>query len=244
MSPRPAAKTPLQERSRRSETKLLAAARRILARRGFDQVSVAEIARSAGLTVGGFYSRFDSKEALLARLERDVFEDTRRVIAALAARAAQGADAVTLLRDLVENHVRLYRDNSAVVRALVLRSRNDPELTEELRELSRQNFAAFARALAASGAVRHPRAELALEFALYAERSVLREAVLFGEGWGKERRWSDAEIVDETVRLVASYLGLALPAALDSPASGAPPRRSSRTPGNRSRSRPTNEVNR
>jgi len=68
-----------------------------------------------------------------------------------------------------------------------------------------------AAAIEASGRVRHPDVRLALEFALYAERSVLREAVLFGEGWGKERRWSDARIAAETVRLVSSYLGLEPP---------------------------------
>ncbi|MGH7338503.1 MAG: GNAT family N-acetyltransferase, partial [Myxococcota bacterium] len=133
----------------------------------------------------------------------------RHTVAALAAR---GATPIELLDALVADHVRLYRRNGAVVRALVLRSRSEStaseRLREQLRELSRENYAVVAKALEGKGRARHADARLALEFALYAERSVLREAVLFGAGWAKERRWSDARIVAETVKLVASYLGL------------------------------------
>jgi AcrR family transcriptional regulator len=202
---------PQQARSRASERRLLAAARRVLAAKSFDRVSVAEIAAAAGLTVGGFYSRFASKEALLERLEREVFDETRALVARIATLAGRGAPPLELLGALVGDHVRFYRRNSAVVRALVVRSRSDTELSEQLRELSRQNYAVVAEALAAGGEIRHADARVALEFALYAERSVLREAVLFGEGWAKERRWSDARIAAETVKLVASYLGLSGP---------------------------------
>ena len=202
---------PQQARSRASERRLLAAARRVLAAKSYERVSVAEIAAAAGLTVGGFYSRFASKAALLERLEREVFDETRALVARIAALAARGATPLELLGALVADHVRFYRRNSAVVRALVVRSRSDSTLTEQLRELSRQNYAVVAAALEASGVVRHPDVRRALEFALYAERSVLREAVLFGDGWAKERRWSDTKIAAETVRLVARYLGLPIP---------------------------------
>lgn len=169
---------------------------------------MAEIAASAGLTVGGFYSRFASKEALLVRLEREAFEATRQMAARVARLAEEGAPPIELVRELVAAHVRVYRENGAVVRALVIRSRSDAALTEELRELSRQNYALVMRAIERSGAASRSATRAALEFALYAERSVLREAILFGAGWSKERRWSDERIVEETVRMIARYLGL------------------------------------
>jgi TetR/AcrR family transcriptional repressor of nem operon len=45
---------------------LIAAASQLFRERGFDAVSVAEIAKRAGLTHGAFYSHFSSKEALAA----------------------------------------------------------------------------------------------------------------------------------------------------------------------------------
>jgi AcrR family transcriptional regulator len=202
---------PRQARSRASEERLLATARAILAERDAEEVTVAEIAAGAGLTVGGFYSRFASKEALLVRLEREAFEATRQMAARVARLAEEGAPPIELVRELVAEHVRVYRSNGAVVRALVNRSRSDAALTEELRELARENYALVMRAIERSGVASpgSPSAtRAALEFALYAERSVLREAILFDAGWSKERRWSDARIIEETVRMIARYLGL------------------------------------
>jgi len=199
---------PRQARSRKTERRLVEAARDLLAERSWERATVAEIAARAGLTVGAFYARFASKEALFAELERQVFDRTRADVARVARLAATGAPPLELLREQVRAHVRIYRDHGPLVRALITRSHDDAALRERLRELSRENFAVVARALESTGTVDHGDVRLALEFAFYAIRSVLREAVLFGEGWSKERKWSDRRIVDETVRLIARYLGL------------------------------------
>ncbi|MEA1833362.1 helix-turn-helix domain-containing protein [Methylobacterium durans] len=46
--------------------RILEAAGRLFRARGFDAVTVAEVMRAAGLTHGGFYGYFPSKEALIA----------------------------------------------------------------------------------------------------------------------------------------------------------------------------------
>jgi len=46
--------------------RILAAAARLFRLRGFDDVTVAEVMREAGLTHGAFYGHFSSKEALIA----------------------------------------------------------------------------------------------------------------------------------------------------------------------------------
>jgi TetR/AcrR family transcriptional repressor of nem operon len=48
------------------KTRILEAAGRLFRQRGFDHVTVAEIMKAAGLTHGGFYGHFPSKEALIA----------------------------------------------------------------------------------------------------------------------------------------------------------------------------------
>jgi TetR/AcrR family transcriptional regulator, transcriptional repressor for nem operon len=47
-------------------TRILAAAARLFRLRGFDDVTVAEVMKDAGLTHGAFYGYFPSKEALIA----------------------------------------------------------------------------------------------------------------------------------------------------------------------------------
>lgn len=56
---------------------IVAAAARLFRERGFDGVGVAEIMRAAGLTHGGFYGHFASKEALAAEASSQAFDETR-----------------------------------------------------------------------------------------------------------------------------------------------------------------------
>ena len=56
---------PVQQRSRETAERITAAALSLLERKSFAELKVTEIARKAGVSVGGFYARFPSKEALL-----------------------------------------------------------------------------------------------------------------------------------------------------------------------------------
>jgi TetR/AcrR family transcriptional regulator, transcriptional repressor for nem operon len=57
---------------RRQETRdrIINSARRLFNRRGFGEVTIDEIMRHAGLTRGGFYKHFDTKEQLYAHAVR------------------------------------------------------------------------------------------------------------------------------------------------------------------------------
>lgn len=64
---------------RKSETRkrILAAARRVLAERGPGDPAVAEVMAEAGLTVGGFYAHFASKDALMLEAFRQLLRVRR-----------------------------------------------------------------------------------------------------------------------------------------------------------------------
>lgn len=55
-----------REQAQRNRGKVVAAAARLFRERGIDGVGVAEVMNSAGLTHGGFYGQFGSKEELVA----------------------------------------------------------------------------------------------------------------------------------------------------------------------------------
>ena len=55
--------------------KILKAASRLFRERGFDGVTVAEIMQAAGLTHGGFYGYFKSKEDLIANALQDALNE-------------------------------------------------------------------------------------------------------------------------------------------------------------------------
>ncbi|MFV3075534.1 TetR/AcrR family transcriptional regulator [Niveispirillum fermenti] len=63
---------------------ILNAASRLFRARGFDKVGVAEVTQAAGLTHGGFYGHFASKEALAAEVCDRSFDNAVRRLAASA----------------------------------------------------------------------------------------------------------------------------------------------------------------
>lgn len=54
-----------REQVQQHRERILAAASQLFRERGFDGVSVADVMKAAGLTHGGFYGHFDSKDALI-----------------------------------------------------------------------------------------------------------------------------------------------------------------------------------
>lgn len=91
--------------SRKEETheRIVAAAARTIRARGYGGVGVAEVMKEAGLTHGGFYAHFGSRDALLVealdRAGRDSFDAVTR---AAALRAVKG---VSAFRSLVETYL-------------------------------------------------------------------------------------------------------------------------------------------
>src|SRR5581483_11670 len=107
----PPAKPPRQDRSRATLDRLLDAAESLLTEKPFEAATVAEIARRAGASVGAFYGRFASKEALLDCFDERFFERARagwdQFAASPAWRDASLADSVTALVTLfVQSHRR------------------------------------------------------------------------------------------------------------------------------------------
>jgi TetR/AcrR family transcriptional repressor of nem operon len=68
-----------REDAARTRDQIVAAAAALFRARGIDAVSVADVMSEVGLTVGGFYKHFDSKEALVAEaIERASLESSMK----------------------------------------------------------------------------------------------------------------------------------------------------------------------
>ncbi|MET0442694.1 MAG: TetR/AcrR family transcriptional regulator [Casimicrobiaceae bacterium] len=91
--------------SRKEETHehILDVAARAIRRDGYAGVRVADVMKEAGLTHGGFYAHFDSRDALLvAALARAGRESATAVARAAEARAGKG---ISAFRSLVETYL-------------------------------------------------------------------------------------------------------------------------------------------
>jgi TetR/AcrR family transcriptional repressor of nem operon len=100
--PQPMSRPP---NSRKEDTheRIVAAAARAIRRHGYAGVGVADVMKEAGLTHGGFYAHFDSREALLVEaLERAGRESFEALARAAEQRAGKG---VSAFRSLVETYL-------------------------------------------------------------------------------------------------------------------------------------------
>lgn len=200
---------PIQARSVATTRRMITAAESILANRSFDDTTVTEIARRAGVTIGAFYARFGDKDGLLRVLEaelRTAFEaltDAQTTPARWTGRAIAAA-----LRQHHESLVRTYRTHRGAARALLLKAHTEPALRARIDKLNQRNLPLIATAIAAHTRISHPAAERALRFALLTVRSVCRETLLYDQSWPGGKPLSDKELVDELTRMVVAYLGI------------------------------------
>jgi TetR/AcrR family fatty acid metabolism transcriptional regulator len=101
-----------RERARRSAD-VLAAARRLYARKGYQQTAMVEIARASELAVGTLYQLFPSKEAILRGLLEELMDE---LIARVRAAVDGERDVRDQLRRVVETHLAFARDNADILR--------------------------------------------------------------------------------------------------------------------------------
>lgn len=94
-----------EEQKARSHATILESAAHLLRERGISGARVADIMKGAGLTVGGFYAHFASKEALMDEvLERAAASMRERLFARLDEKPAEDRAEVVLKRYLSAAH--------------------------------------------------------------------------------------------------------------------------------------------
>lgn len=86
----------------RTHRKIVSSAARLLRRDGIDGVSVAGVMREAGLTHGGFYAHFSSKDALLPEVLEAAFAQT---LSRLQSAAANDSEPLQQLEAIVQAYL-------------------------------------------------------------------------------------------------------------------------------------------
>lgn len=84
-----------REQAEKNREDVISVASQLFRERGFDGVGIADIMKAAGLTHGGFYGQFQSKQHLAAEASKAALEKTRLILAQVAAKAGtRGFDAI------------------------------------------------------------------------------------------------------------------------------------------------------
>jgi AcrR family transcriptional regulator len=203
---------PQQARSQETLDRLLDAAEALVAEKGFEDTSVAEVARRAGSSVGAFYNRFADKDRLLFALyERYLEQAFATADDALDPKRWEGAGISEVLASVVRFLVQVYREQRGLIRAFVLRNHTDHEFRAREEQLSAYVGTKLSGLLLARRRqITHPEPEAAAAFGLTLIFNTIESAVLFGETRSNARTYSDDELSAELTRAYLAYLGVPL----------------------------------
>lgn len=148
----------MQTRPTRKELtheRIVETAARAIRRAGFQGVGVADIMKEAGLTHGGFYAHFPSRNALLAEaLERAGRDGAVRIVEQAERARARGQSAFRALVDgyLSERHLGATESGCAVAALASEMPRQSSDVREAAGQRVRNLIATVARALPAPAA--------------------------------------------------------------------------------------------
>jgi TetR/AcrR family transcriptional repressor of nem operon len=168
-----------------NKARVVETAARLFREKGFDGASVAELMRASGLTHGGFYNHFGSKEELETAACAHVFDQSVAAIEAIADIAAPKKR-----REAFETYRRRYvskkvRDYTATAFPMIAFggdvSRQSAAVREEYAAGFRRYLSAFERASAGDGlegeAKKEARLNAIAQFALLAGARTLARSV-------------------------------------------------------------------
>src|SRR5260221_10735851 len=133
-------------RKEESHERIVRAAARAIRKHGYEGVGVAEVMKEAGLTHGGFYAHFDSRDALLVEaLERAGCQS----LAATRAAKLRAGKGVSTFRSLVEFYLAddhlASLETGCPVAALGCDMPRQPEIVREASAVWVQRLIAFVR---------------------------------------------------------------------------------------------------
>lgn len=138
-----------ERRKVRTRHELLAAAVRVLARKGFHDTKIADIAAEADVGVGTFYLHFDTKDALFDALVDDTIH---RLKAAVDEAQRTSPDAVTRMRRSNEAFCRFASENREVFRIAFGHAAAYHDVIQRAQDLFAADIEENIRAGVASGA--------------------------------------------------------------------------------------------
>ncbi|GBD27615.1 Nucleoid occlusion factor SlmA [bacterium HR30] len=201
---------PRQGRTREQLGRILEAAEELVSNFGFDQVPVAQIARNAGTSVGGFYRRFPTKLALLHALHERFCEEAKATASSvLSPHRWEGVPTPGMMQALVEFLIQVYSQRRGLFRAFLLRAMTDPEANARNRDL----FEFLAGKMAVLLQQRrhdfdHPDPVLGARFVLRVLFGTLNHFLIVSDG---QPSFEDKVIHQELARVFRMYLGVRPP---------------------------------
>jgi AcrR family transcriptional regulator len=128
-----------QKRSQKTYDALIATGFKLLEKREFESITVAELVQAAGYSVGAFYSRFHSKDEFFEALIAHHLEERAQAREALLERAPNDDWIAALIGDIAS----YYWKRRRFWRAALVRSGHDPSFWAPIRRQAQVTYASL-----------------------------------------------------------------------------------------------------
>lgn len=199
--------TPKQARSEATLQRLLDAAETLIGEKGFAAVSIAELAKAAGSSVGGFYARFRDKDEMLRALnEREHVRLSETLERLTDPRFWKDATLTQMVGMLLAAHDAQQSGRMKLMAAVLEATARDPERWAPAVAFRRRVVDAIAQVLLLRREeIRHPDPERAVRFALTQALAVTDQRALYAHVEGLDS-WTDADVRVELQRSIVGYL--------------------------------------
>lgn len=197
-----------QKRSQKTYDALITTTFKLLEKREFDDISIAELALQAGYSVGAFYARFRSKDELFDALVVRHLADRTKARDQLFSTLPDAE----LIEGLIEETVRYYWSRRRFWRAAMVRSMRDPSFWEPIRKQGiRFSELLLARIVTRARRPLTETDEINVRFAVQLALGTINNAIINRPGpIFMEEAWF-VENLSRAVRLVSGYDDLVAP---------------------------------
>ncbi len=200
----------LQDRSKKTASRLLKAAEDILGQRGLEGAAIPEIAKRAGVSPASIYRRFTDKDGLLRAVFEQFFDRSIKANeAALQPERWRNVSLDESVCALISGMVTGYSQNPELLRAVITYGERHPSpafrrRAAGLRSRSIQGIEEII--LLHAKEIRHPQPRKAVQFGMQLVSLALRERVLPTRGKAGAADLSNEELRLELSRLLLGYL--------------------------------------
>jgi AcrR family transcriptional regulator len=149
---------PQQHRSRESFERVVSAARDLLAERGYDTLTLADVVKASGVSIGSIYGRVSSKDDLLRLVQERILEEmTIREEQLLAPEQWEGMKLQQMLPPLLDQLAEHLRHYAPWLQAFMMRAAADETIGRTGRTAAIRFAGAFENLLLSKRSeIRHP----------------------------------------------------------------------------------------
>lgn len=206
---------PRQPRSQHTLERILSSSTAQIAEQSYDELTIAGIAARAQISVGGFYSRFQNKEALFTALQVRLGEETQDRLNDALSNDWSSTSLHDLLHFIVTNNAEIYKKYRGVLTVVHMRTRVLHTDGEEIREIQTYNNKIVAQLeillLRKRQEINHRRPRLAIRTAIACMASMLRDAIVLNDTSLYPKPGDTRTITRRVTQVMYQYLAAAAP---------------------------------